>query len=356
MHSLDSRSSTLRLLGWNSFFAQQLTGTDPGLQPARVLSEHSNTFIVRTVDEEFTASAAGRLRSDAGRLPAAGDWVLLNDRRIVRILEPRTALQRKVAGRRSDLQVLASNVDVVLVVTSANRDLNPRRIERYLVAAARGGAEARVLLSKADLPDDPAPMLQLARSAAHGIPVHPFSAHDGWGLDAIRSWVPEGSTAALVGSSGVGKSTLLNALVGHQEQAVKEVRADDARGRHTTTSRRMVLLAKGGWLMDTPGMRELGLPGGEDLAGVFDDVDSVARSCRFRDCRHEGEPGCAIDEAIEGGTLDADRVEGWARLAREEEYESRRRDERTRRDQKIRNVKRTKANRLRILSKERRGW
>ena len=351
----DTRSS-LRALGWTSFFQRQLHGTDPDLQPARVTAEHGNTFIVHTATDELTVATAGRLRADAGRLPSAGDWVLLRDRCIMALLEPHTALQRKVAGRRSDLHVLAANIDLVLVVTSANRDLNPRRIERYLVAAARGGAEARVLLSKADLPDDPAAMLQRARAAANGTQVHSFSAHAGWGLEAIQAWIPRGSTAVLVGSSGVGKSTLLNALLGREEQLVKATRDDDDRGRHTTTARRMLPLPEGGWLLDTPGMREFGLPGGEDLAGVFDDVDSVARRCRFRDCRHEGEPGCAVEDAIGLGELDPDRVEGWARLAREDEYQRRRQGDLARRDQRIRNAKRTRANRLRNLEAERRGW
>lgn len=351
----DPRSS-LRALGWTSFFQQQLHGTDPGLQPARVTAEHGNTFVVRTATGELSVDVAGRLRTQGGRLPSAGDWVLLRDHCVMALLEPQTALQRTVAGRRSDLQVLAANIDLVLVVTSANRDLNPRRIERYLVAAARGGAEARVLLSKADLPDDPTAMLQRARAAAHGASVHPFSAHQGWGLDAIRAWIPAATTAVLVGSSGVGKSTLLNALLGRQEQLVRDVRDDDDRGRHTTTARRMLPLPDGGWLLDTPGMREFALPGGEDLGGVFEDVDAAARRCRFRDCRHEGEPGCAVEQAIEAGELDADRVEGWARLAREDEYQRRRRDDMTRRDRKIRDVKRTKANRLRALEAERQGW
>ena len=186
--------------------------------------------------------------------------------------------------------------------------------------------------------------------------MHAFSALEGWGLDAIRRWIPPETTAVLVGSSGVGKSTLLNALLGRQEQDVKAARDDDDRGRHTTTARRMLPLPEGGWLLDTPGMRELALPGGEDLGGVFDDVDSVARRCRFRDCRHEGEPGCAVEQAIDAGDLDADRVEGWARLAREDEYQQRRKDEMARRDQKVRQVKRTRANRVAMLARERERW
>lgn len=350
------RRSPLRTLGWSSHFQSQLQGTDPDLQPGRVLSDHGTRFLVRTAAGEVTATPAGRLRIEAGRLPTAGDWVLLKDSSVRRILEPRTALQRKVAGRQSVQQVIAANVDLVLVVTSANRDLNPRRIERYLVAAARGGAEARVLVSKADLPEDITPLLQRARLAAHGAQVHAFSAHEGWGLDAIHRWVGPGVTAVLVGSSGVGKSTLTNALLGERAQDVKDVREDDARGRHTTTARSMFAVPDGGWILDTPGMRELALPGGEELAGVFDDIDALARRCRFRDCRHEGEPGCAIDGAIAMGELSTDRVNGWARLAREDEYHARRRDELGRRDQRIRQSKRTKANRLRMLAKERNGW
>jgi len=341
-------------LGWNEFFDDQLGPDDANRQPARVVSEHGQRSHVVGAFGEAVVLATGRLRESAGRTPAAGDWLLVGDGMVHRILEPRTALTRTVAGKRSDTQVIAANVDVLLLVTSANRDFNERRLERYLVAAARSGAEPVIVVSKGDLVDEIGPWLQRARSVAGGAAVYVVSALHQDGLEPLRRLLGPGITVGVVGSSGVGKSTLINALLGSEEQAVRAARIDDDRGRHTTTARRMLRVPTGGWLLDTPGMRELALPGGEDLAGVFDDISRLAERCRFRNCRHEDEPGCAVVEAIDAGHLTADRLAGWEKLAREDEFQRRRRDEMAARDEKIRQRRFSKRVRAATLDRKRR--
>ena len=348
--------SVLRELGWNDFFEDQLGACDPAIQPARVVSEHGERPLVAGAFGTTSAPLTGRFRSTADRMPAAGDWVGLLDGRVDALLEPRTALCRKAAGRASRTQVIAANVDVVFVVTSVNRDLNPRRIERYLVAVARSGADGVVVLSKADLEAELRPLLNLARSAAGEAPVFPVSALRNEGLEPLHARLGPGITAAFVGSSGVGKSTLVNRLVGHEEQAVFAARADDDRGRHTTTARRLIPFPGGGMLLDTPGLRELGLAGGDDLGAVFDDIDQLARRCRYRDCGHEAEPGCAVRAAVDQGTLTEGRLAGWEKLAREDAHLQRRRDELAQRDQRIHQRKRSKQIRLAMLEKQRRDW
>jgi ribosome biogenesis GTPase len=344
----------LQDLGWTPYFEDQLTADDVGTHPARVVSEHGQRSHVQGAFGDDVVLATGRLRRSAGRTPAAGDWLLVADGMVRRILEPRTALSRKVAGQRSDTQVIAANVDHLLLVTSANRDFNERRLERYLVAAGRSGAAPTIVINKADLEPQIGPWLRRACSVAGGAPVYAVSAQQHAGLEPLRRLLAPGVTLALVGSSGVGKSTLVNALLGVDRQAVAEARADDDRGRHTTTHRALFAVPGGGWLLDTPGMRELALPGGDDLGGVFEDIDALARRCRFRDCRHQDEPGCAAQQAVADGTLDPARLDGWSKLKREDEYLQRRRDELQARDQKIRMKRRSKRARVVTLERQRR--
>jgi len=311
----------LTALGWDAFFAAQ---ADDGAAAARVVAEQRGAYRVLGTGDEAWAAAGGRLRRDAGALglPAVGDWVVARSRpgaeraTIERVLQRRSAFTRRAAGQDVP-QVVAANVDVVLVVTSMNRDFNPRRLERYLTLAWNSGAAPAVMLSKADLCDEPDEVLAAVAAVAPGVPVHVVSARSGRGLDEVSAYVGAGRTAVLLGSSGVGKSTLVNALSGSDVQAVQETLTDD-RGRHTTTTRQMLFLPSGGMIIDTPGMREVGMVADDEgLERAFGDVAEVAARCRFGDCRHEGEPGCAVAEALAGGELPAERWESYLKLQRE---------------------------------------
>jgi ribosome biogenesis GTPase len=280
---------------------------------------------------------AGRLRHELHETarPAVGDWVAVADddhRAIIHhVLRRRSALIRRAAdphGRDTPRQqVIAANVDLFGIVTSANRDLNPRRLERYMTAAWDSGARPLIVLNKIDLAGDIAPLVASIEEVTFGVPIVPVSALSGAGVDELRSHIGRETTVGFVGSSGVGKSSLINRLVGREVQHVKEIREDDARGRHTTTRRELILLPGGGVLVDTPGMRELGLI--EDEGGVdatFADIAEIARECRFNDCRHEGEPGCAVQAALSSGILDSERLQSYRKLQREIAAAERRRD------------------------------
>jgi len=319
----------LRLLGWNPYFQQQLEQGPEGT-PARVGAEHRGrwTRLVLDAPAEWLEVCGALRRAPAEAWPAVGDWVVVDaQHRIRRVLARRTHLVRQAAGPATAAQVSAANVDVVFVVTSANQDLSPRRIERYLTAIHGGGARPVIVLNKADLVlrvDPAAYAVRLAEveEVAGGAPVHAVSALAGDGLDALAPWLAPGQTVALLGSSGVGKSTLANALAGADVQATGPTREADSRGRHTTTHRELVALPRGAWLIDTPGMRELGLtgdPAAEDALGAasFGDIVALAARCKFGDCAHAGEPGCAIARALRDGTLDAERHASWQKLGRE---------------------------------------
>lgn len=340
---------------WESAFAT-IENTD--LEPARVLEERKDVSRVGAARGELWAVTAGRLlhaAAGAEELPAVGDWVAVEARpraegksRIQAVLPRRTALVRKSAFRRTDAQVVAANLDTVFCVTSLNREFNPRRLERYLTLVWESGARPVLLLNKADLCADVAARRAEAEALAMGAPVHTVSARDGSGLDALEPHLGAAATTAVIGSSGVGKSTLINRLAGAELLIVKEIRADDDRGRHTTTHRQLVRLPGGALLIDTPGMRELGLWDGDDgLAHAFSDIEETAARCRFRDCRHDGEPGCAVRAALDDGTLDADRYAGYVKLKRELAHLARRQDERATLDTKRRWKRMTIANRNR---------
>ncbi|HEV3464993.1 MAG TPA: ribosome small subunit-dependent GTPase A, partial [Actinomycetota bacterium] len=254
-------------------------------------------------------------------LPAVGDWVAVRDGRIHAVLPRRTAVTRRMAGSATAEQVLAANVDLVMVVVAPGRDANPRRVERLLALAWESGAQPVVVLGRADLcPDwgtDAATELATLAAVAPGVRVLALSCYTGEGVDEIAAMLTPGRTAVLLGSSGVGKSTLVNRLAGRDLLATGEIR-DDGKGRHTTTTRQLVLLAGGGLVIDTPGLRELGLwSGGTGTAAAFDDVAALAAECRFDDCRHRTEPGCAVLEALEDGRLPAERFAAWEKLQRE---------------------------------------
>lgn len=330
--------AALPALGWDEAWAAAWQAAAPGAGhlPARVVAAHRGACDVLTAAgaASLEGRVTGRLRHEAGpaELPVVGDWVAVDARpaegsaSVHVVLPRRTQLRRKApADYGAPFQVLAANVDVVLVATSLNRELNPRRLERYLTTAWESGARPVVVLTKVDLARDPVEVAvaeaQLEEVAV-GVPVVATSAVSGAGIDAIRTFLGAGRTVALVGSSGVGKSTLANALLGEQRLLTRSIREDDARGRHMTVGRELLPLPDGeGLLLDTPGLRELGLwDDGAGLDLAFADVTRAAEACRFTDCRHEGEPGCGVLAAVGSGALGSERLASWRKLAREERH------------------------------------
>lgn len=328
----------LKTLGWNTTLEQQFE--ELGLQkcvPGRVALEHRNIYRVFSQQGEVLAEAAGKMRYEAhGRadFPAVGDWVALSlmpgeQRAIIQAVLPRKSkFSRKVAGAVTEEQIVAANIDTVFLLCALQEDFNTRRIERYLVMAWESGANPVLVLSKADLCQDRENKIRAAQAAAMGVPVHVISTLRDMGLEEIKGYLREGETAAFLGSSGVGKSTLLNALLGEELQKVQEIRADDGKGRHTTTYRQLFVLPRGGMVIDTPGMRELQLwEAGEGLAGTFPDIEELARGCYFKDCRHHQEPRCAVREAMEKGLLEEARFASYLKLQKELAYLERKNDE-----------------------------
>jgi ribosome biogenesis GTPase len=331
-----AESDFLSSFGWSGHVAAAFEPHGlAGLAPARVVAEDRGSYVVQTAGGERRASVTGRYRYEAGDDPAAypavGDWVAVetrDDGASVHALVPRrTSVLRHAPGNRSVAQIIAANVDIVFVMASLNQDLNLRRLERYVAFAWESGAEPIVVLSKADLSDDVARAVADVEAVAIGVPVIIVSAVDGRGIEELRAWILPGTTVAFVGSSGVGKSTLVNTLAGDELATVKEIREDDARGRHTTTRRQLHRMPDGGLILDTPGMRELGLWDGDaGLERSFADLEALAATCRFSDCGHAGEPGCAIAAAMHDGDLDSARFASWLKLQRETRHLERRTD------------------------------
>ena len=320
----------LGALGWNPELAEQL---EPGLAPGRVVATHRAAYDVQTADGNVRTRLPGRLLHENLDV-AVGDWVGLGDGLIRAVLPRRSAIVRQMAGRTAEKQTLAANVDLAFVVTSLGPELEPRRIERYLVTIWESGAVPEIVLTKADRVEDPWEYVAAVEAVAIGIPIHVVSGLTGQGCDALRARLQPGVTAVLIGSSGVGKSTLVNRFAGTDRMAVKETRADDDEGRHTTSHRELIELPGGGLVIDTPGIRELQLWDGGGIDEAFADVEDLAAACRFNDCSHNSEPGCAVNAALESGALAQDRYDSWRKLQRELRAIAIRADARLRREEK----------------------
>jgi ribosome biogenesis GTPase len=322
-------------LGWDASFAEAFEPWAARCVAGRVALEHQHIYRVYTATDEVLARVRGRLRHRAERreaFPAVGDWVALapatdsSEAVIEAVLPRRSRFSRKVAGDTTVEQVVAANVDTVFLVSGLDHDFNLRRIERYLTTAWHGGAAPVILLNKADLRSDIEEVIAEVERIASGAPVHAMSARTEQGLDMLTRYVGAGRTCAFLGSSGVGKSTLINRLLGQEQLRTAEVRAKDQRGRHTTTHRELLLLPGGGLIIDTPGMREVQLWEGS-LEDAFGDIHELADGCHFRDCRHEQEPRCAVRQAADDGRLEPERLESFRKLQRELALHERRQDE-----------------------------
>ncbi|NND72970.1 MAG: ribosome small subunit-dependent GTPase A [Rhodothermales bacterium] len=325
---------TLENLGWRESHARFYKTLDPSLQPVRIVRRDKHHYTVFDGEEYRPGMVLGKLlhSSDASDLPAVGDWVAaakMEDEFIIHTVIPRvTAFERKVVGNITAQQVIAANIDVAFIVCGLDNDFNLRRIERYLVQVEASGAKPVVVLNKADVHPDVSGAIDKVRKLSEGIGVVAMSAEADENVDVLRDFLGVGDTAVFIGSSGVGKSTIVNRLLDDNRFVTGAVREDDSRGRHTTSFRELVVLPGGGVVIDTPGLRELQLwTDEESLHSVFSDIEEFARDCRFRDCSHSGEPDCGVAAAIEDGLLTLDRKASYDKLRREIAYLNRRQDE-----------------------------
>ncbi len=351
----------LERYGWSDTLQSQFESlAAPGLEPARVLVQQRGHYRLATAAGECSATLAGKFAHDAadGGYPVTGDWVAVCARQgdgtaIVRAVLPRrTTFTRREAGPGAPRgQVVAANVDVALLVASLNADLSLRRIERYLAAAWESGAEPVIVLTKADMCADAAARKAEVEAIAFGVPVHAISSLTGEGIAELRAHLAPGRTAVLLGSSGVGKSTLVNALAGTQIMLTREIRDDDT-GRHTTTHRELILLPDGALILDTPGMREFGLwDAGAGVSATFADLEALFAQCRFDDCRHRHEPGCAVRAALESGELEPSRWESYGKLQKELRFQRNKDDWQSRQETRRERVRIHKDGRARMKFK-----
>jgi ribosome biogenesis GTPase / thiamine phosphate phosphatase len=330
---------------WHERFEAAASG---GAFPARVIRDHRGYLRVRAEEGELITTTAGRLKhraQTAMELPAVGDFVAMKQVQeaghelgrgvIQRVLPRATVFKRKAAGHLTEEQIVASNIDTVFIVCGLDSDYSPRRVERYLILASESGAKAVVLLNKSDKTDEAAHRVAEIEALSGATPVHLIAAKHRIGLDALTPYLGRGRTIAFLGSSGAGKSTLINRLLGEEKQATQEVREADSKGRHTTTERQMFQLADGALAIDTPGMRELQLwSSAEEITGAFQDIESLAAGCRFRDCTHRTEPQCAVRAAVDSGVLSENRYTHFAKLRSEAKATEQLRDVRQRIEKK----------------------
>ena len=330
----------LQELGWDDGFAAAFEPYDNCI-PARVAAQHRGAYDVLTEHGELRVQLTGRLRHEADSgadLPAVGDWIALRDETIQGVLPRRSAFLRKVAWSQTEAQVLAANLDTIFVVSGLDGDLNLRRLERYLTLAWESGATPVLVFTKADLCEDRTGAMLAVEQVALGVPAHVISNVTGEGLDELAPYLAPAKTVALLGSSGVGKSSLANRLLGEELQVTKAI-AEDGRGRHTTSSRHLFRLPGGALLVDTPGLREVQLwEADEGIQDAFADVDELAAACRFNDCAHEREPGCAVQAAIDEGTLPLERLDSYRALQRELRHLAVKQDARLRSEERKKRV------------------
>lgn len=319
---MKSTDDNLEELGWKAYFSEQVTGEEAHeCHPVRVMAVHRGQIAVAGAGAQghVTPYISGSQPSDDH--PTVGDWLLIDNHtgQPVRVLRRMNLFERRSPGDPRKVQMIAANVDTLFIVASCNQDFSVARLERYLVLAREVGVKAVVILTKTDLTDTPEVFAAAARAIEPGLRVECVNGRDPASVARLARWCGKGETVALLGSSGVGKSTLVNSLRGSDSIATQAIRASDGTGRHTTTVREMHRLDLGGWLLDTPGMRELQLSeAAAGIAEVFDDFIEMAQHCRFSDCAHGTEPGCAVQAAIAAGTLTSDRFDRWCKLAAED--------------------------------------
>ena len=316
--------TSLASLGWQPFFQQQLLLEEWDTTfPARVVEQHKSEIKVATANETLTLALIHSMPE-----MVVGDWILLaesaeGEKHFSRLLERKTTFARKAAGSKVHKQLISANVDTAFIVCSMNDDFNLNRIERFLSLVNESEAEAVVILSKSDQAESPEEYIQAVQSIDPLLMVEEVNCLDAESIKKLSPWIKQGSTIAVLGSSGVGKSTLTNTLLGENTQSTSGIREDDSKGKHTTTSRSLIALAEGGLILDTPGMREIQLADSKDgIATTFADIEAFAEQCRFADCGHQSEPGCAIQKAIEAGELDSRRLANYQKLLKENAFNS----------------------------------
>lgn len=324
-------NTNLKALGWNEDFEKEFAAYSSSCEVGRVAVEYKGLYKVYCENREALASVSGKMLYTAAEredYPAVGDWVVMdkpaseNDRAIIRgILTRRSKFSRKCAGNTSEEQIVAVNIDTLFICMSLNQNFNLRRLERYITMAWDSGAVPVVLLTKSDLCEDIDTKLRETKETALGVDVHYISSMDDSAAETVRKYIKPGHTLAFLGSSGVGKSTIINRLIGEERLDTQAISQMGDRGRHTTTNRELIVLPEGGIVIDTPGMREFHILDAEEGIGTaFGDIESLAESCRFSDCTHTIEPGCAVREAIESGTLSEDRYNNYLKLKKEAEF------------------------------------